>query len=136
MSLLDDLAGKLGVGSGASETPALLRSVLDLLGQGGSSGGGLADLVRTFQERGLGEIIGSWVGHGENLPISVDQITQGLGLDRLRELAAQAGVSVESVTSTLASALPGMIDKLTPDGKLPDGGSLIDSLRALRGRLG
>ena len=133
MSLLDDLAGKLGFGSGTPETPAILRSVLELLGQGG---GGLADLVRTFQERGLGEIVGSWVGHGENRSISVDQITQGLGLDRLRELAAQAGVSVESVASTLANALPGVIDKLTPDGKLPDGGALMDSLRALRGRLG
>jgi uncharacterized protein YidB (DUF937 family) len=101
----------------------------------GQSGGGLGDLVRTFQERGLGDIIGSWVGSGNNLPISVDQITQGLGLDRLRELAAQAGVSVESAASTLSSALPGLIDKLTPEGKLPEGGLLAEGLRALRGRL-
>jgi uncharacterized protein YidB (DUF937 family) len=132
MSLLDDLSGKLGFGGGGggADASALLRSLLDTFGQGGA---GLGDLVRAFQEKGLGDIVGSWVGHGENLPISVDQITQGLGLDRLRELAAQAGVSAESAASTLSGALPGLIDKLTPDGKLPEGGFLAEALRALRG---
>ena len=107
--------------------------MLDLFGQGGA---GLGDLVRTFQEKGLGDIVGSWVGRGDNLPISVDQITQGLGLDRLRDLAAQTGVSLESAASTLSSVLPGLIDKLTPDGKLPEGGLLAEGLRAFRARLG
>lgn len=73
--------------------------------------------------RGLsitGGIISSWIGTGKNLPISVEQIQQALGKEKIQQLSETAGMSPEDVKAKLAEHLPNIIDKLTPDGKEGD----------------
>ncbi len=135
MGLLDQLgqaaAGMMGQ---ASDQSPLMKAVVGLLGQH-STVGGLGGLIQAFQNNGLGEIVNSWVGTGKNLPISPQQIQQGLGGDLLKQLASQAGLSPDTAGNQLASLLPGLIDKLTPDGKLPDSHVIEQGLNLLRGKL-
>ncbi|MBS0169701.1 MAG: DUF937 domain-containing protein [Nitrospira sp.] len=136
MGLLDQLgqaaAGMMGQAQGQNP---LMQAVVGLLGQQ-SAVGGLSGLIEAFQKNGLGDIVNSWVGTGKNLPISPQQIQQGLGGDVLKQLAAQAGISSDAAGSQLASLLPGLIDKLTPEGKLPDSNLIEQGLNLLRGKLG
>lgn len=136
MGLLDQLgqaaAGMMG--SGNDQNP-LMQAVVSLLGQN-SSVGGLSGLIQAFQKNGLGDIVNSWVGTGKNLPISAEQVQQGLGGDLLKQLASQAGMSPEAAGGQLANLLPGLIDKLTPDGKMPDSKLIEQGLNLLRGKLG
>jgi len=88
--------------------------------------GGLSGLVQNFHEKGLGEIANSWVGTGQNLPISSEQIQHVLGSQQVQDLAARAGVSPEAVSSQLSSLLPSLVDKLTPNGEVPAHDSLLE----------
>lgn len=136
MGLLDQLgqaaAGMMG--QGKDQNP-LMQAVVGLLGQQ-SAVGGLGGLIQAFQKNGLGEIVNSWVSTGTNLPISPEQIQQGLGSDLLKQLASQVGLSPEATGGQLANLLPGLIDKLTPEGKLPDTTLIEQGLNLLRGKLG
>ncbi len=131
MGLLDSLLGSLA--QGGTGNP-LLEGVLSMVND--PAHGGLEGLVRSFQERGLGGIVDSWVSTGRNLPISVDQIQQGLGADKLSSLASSLGMSQGEVSSKLAELLPNVVDKLTPDGRLPEAGSMSDLLGSLAKRIG
>ncbi|WHZ23970.1 MAG: hypothetical protein OJF47_003082 [Nitrospira sp.] len=136
MGLLDQLGqAAAGMAGGGDKQNPLMQAVIGLLGQN-SSVGGLGGLVQAFQKNGLGDIVNSWVGTGKNLPISAEQIQQGLGGDLLKQLAAQAGVSSEAAGGQLANLLPGLIDRLTPEGKLPDTTLIEQGLNLLRGKLG
>jgi uncharacterized protein YidB (DUF937 family) len=119
---------------GQSAQNPLLQAVTGLLGQN-SSIGGLAGLVQAFQKNGLGEIVNSWVSTGKNLPVTPDQIKQGLGADFLSQLAGKAGLSSDAASSQLAGLLPDLIDKLTPNGKIEAGG-LDQLLKMFQGKLG
>lgn len=122
MSLFDQLGQAAGgmLGGGGNQNP-LLQAVTSLLGQN-SSVGGLAGLVQAFQKNGLADIVNSWVGTGQNLPVSAQQIKQGLGGDLLNQVASKAGLSPDAAGSQLAGLLPDLIDKLTPNGKIEAGG--------------
>lgn len=136
MGLLDQLGQSAAglMGSKGDQNP-LMQAVVGLLGQN-SHVGGLSGLIQAFQKNGLGDIVNSWVGTGKNLPISPVQIQQGLGGDLLKQLASKAGLSPEAAGGQLASLLPGLIDKLTPDGKMPDSTLIEQGLTLLRGKLG
>lgn len=136
MGLFDQLGQAAAgmVGQTGNQNP-LLQAVVGLLAQN-SSVGGLGGLIQAFQKNGLGDIVNSWVSTGKNLPISPEQIQQGLGGDLLKQLASQVGVSTEAAGGQLASLLPGLIDKLTPDGKMPDSKLNEQGLNLLRGKLG
>ncbi len=84
--------------------------------------GGLGGLVSAFTQNGLGDVIGSWIGRGQNLPVSADQLSQVLGPGALSQLAASTGASHGEVTDALSKLLPHVVDKLTPDGAVPEGG--------------
>ena len=131
MGLLDSVLGSLTRGGSANP---LLDSVLSMVID--PAHGGLEGLVRSFQDRGLGGIVDSWVSTGKNLPISADQVAQGLGSDQLASLASKLGMSQGDVSSQLAQLLPDVVDKLTPNGQVPDSGSLVDLLGSLTKRLG
>ncbi len=135
MGLLDELAGGLLGKSGAGA--GLAGSVLSMLAGQGSQGGqgGLASLVKAFGDKGLGDIVGSWVGTGANLPISPQQIQQGLGAQQLQALAAQHGISADGAAQALAQLLPGIVDKLTPGGQVPDASAILQGIAALKGKL-
>jgi len=128
---LMDLAGSL-LGGGDAKSQ-LVQAAMNLIGN--QSEGGLAGLVKSFGEKGLGDVVSSWVGTGQNLPISADQITQALGADKISEIAGKLGVSKEDAASSLAGALPDVVDKLTPEGKIPDNDMLQQGLSMLKSKL-
>jgi len=121
MGLLDQLSGVLGGASGNNNesSTVLVNGLIQLL-SGGSQGSGLAGLVQGFQQNGLGDLISSWIGTGENLPVSAEQVQAGLG-GQLQQFAKTTGLSPEAAGSQLAQILPLIIDKLTPNGRLPEG---------------
>ena len=135
MGLLDEIVGKITglMGHGEGEQSGLLEAVMQMLDNKWS--GGLGGLVQSFQEKGLGGVISSWVGTGENLPVSAEQIQQVLGSDTVQNLAAKAGIAPEEVSGKLAEFLPGIVDKMTPDGTVPEGGLLEKGLEFLKGRM-
>jgi uncharacterized protein YidB (DUF937 family) len=132
MSLFDSVVGMLtGDGSGDHPSGALMQHLGDLLSSNGA-GGGLSGLVQSFEQSGLGHVIGSWVGTGDNLPISPDQIQQVFGSGKLAELAQSLGLDTDQVASQLSQVLPHLIDSLTPNGQVPaDGVGQADILGAI-----
>ncbi len=87
----------------------------DLLNQNG----GLSGILEKFNQGGLAEQAASWVGKGENMSVTADQIASVLGNSQIGEMAAKIGISPEMLRGQLAQHLPGVVDKLTPDGALP-----------------
>jgi uncharacterized protein YidB (DUF937 family) len=80
---------------------------------------GLGGLLKQFQQKGLGDTIDSWVNRGANKDISSGQMSDALGSDVVDQLSRRTGLSREEVISQLAKMLPNVVDKLTPDGRLP-----------------
>ncbi|MBY0437997.1 MAG: YidB family protein [Burkholderiales bacterium] len=139
MGLLDQLAGGIGgqllqqLGGGGGQQNPLVQTVLGLLQQPG----GLQGLLDKLQQSGLGAQAASWVGTGANLPVDAGQLQQALGGDWMSALAAQLGTSPEQASQSVASLLPDVVDKLTPDGKVGDLQSLVpqDLASLLGGKL-
>lgn len=144
MGLLDSVVGMMAGGQGGAAgggNAALIQAVLSLLANngGGSQGGlgGLAGLVQQFQQGGLGDVVGSWVSTGQNLPISAEQLQSVLGgHPALAGLAQQAGLSQGDLMGSLSQLLPQVVDQLTPDGQLPQAGAQPDLMGMLGGLLG
>jgi len=124
MSLLGDLAGKAMSSVMGTSTNPLVHGAYEMIQ---NQPGGLDGLVQSFQQKGLGSVVSSWVGTGQNLPISADQITHVLGSDAVKNLAAKAGISPDQVSAQLSTILPGLIDKLTPNGHTGDAGGLLSA---------
>lgn len=120
MGILDSLEnspafkGALGQLEGAV-LPAVLSEVL---GSGGGQGG-LSAIVAKLQQAGLGDQVKSWIGNGQNLPITAEQLQQVLGSDTVRQLAARYNIPVDQISQVLAQQLPKAVDQASPDGKLP-----------------
>jgi uncharacterized protein YidB (DUF937 family) len=140
MGLLDDILKSALGGQQASgnQAGALVQGVLDLLDD--PQEGGLGGLSRGFQQQGLGDVLSSWIGTGANRSISPDQVTNALGSQRVDQLARRAGISSSQAPSILAALLPALVDKLTPDGQVPQrallqerGKGLLDSVGAAFG---
>lgn len=131
MSLLDSV---LGAVSGQMQQQGGLASVLGGLLANNGSMGGLSGLAEKFNQAGMGDVISSWIGKGENLPISADQLSNVLGSDTLSSIASQLGVDPAQASGQLAQMLPGLIDKLTPHGTAPAGG--LGNAGDLMGMLG
>ena len=81
--------------------------------------GGLGGLLNKFQQNGLGDVMNSWVGPGENKPVSPGQLGSALGPDILKQLTQKTGLSQQDLMAQLSQILPGVVDKLTPNGRLP-----------------
>jgi uncharacterized protein YidB (DUF937 family) len=135
MGLFDEVAGGLlkQVFSGQSSQTGLLEMAMGLLQ--GSESGGLAGLAKTFDEKGLGDIMSSWIGKGENLPVSPEQILDVLGSGGVQQIAEKLGVSPDEVSNGLAEILPQIVDKLTPNGSLPSGDLLNQGLSLIADKL-
>jgi uncharacterized protein YidB (DUF937 family) len=94
-----------------------------------SSSGGLDVLLNQFKQSGLGDIINSWIGTGQNQPISPTQLREAIGQKTVNDLARQTGAPQEDLLSQLSKYLPGVIDKLTPNGQLPSQADLRSGYR-------
>jgi uncharacterized protein YidB (DUF937 family) len=99
---------------GSSVLPVVLGEVL-----GTGNQGVLNAIVAKLQQAGLGELAKSWLGNGQNLPITADQLKQVLGSDAVRQLAAKYNIPVDQITQILVQQLPKTIDHASPDGRLP-----------------
>jgi len=130
MGLLDKIVSIVGDNmSGSAENKGLMEQALNLINN--PAIGGFSGLINKFQNGGLGEIVSSWVGTGANQPISADQIINALGADRIHAIADKLGVADNQVSGGLASVLPQIIDKLTPNGKVPEGDLLEQGIGLL-----
>lgn len=122
MGLLDEMGKMLGGGAqgggGGLDVAAVAQQLL-------TQSGGLQGLVQQLQQGGLGEAVASWISTGQNLPVNADQIRQALGNSQVSELAARFGIDAQQLPAFLAQHLPGLVDKLTPNGQLPEAGHLL-----------
>jgi uncharacterized protein YidB (DUF937 family) len=118
--------------SGGDKKDDLMSSVMGLLG----GQGGLQNLINQFGAKGLGDVIGSWVSTGKNLPISPDQLQGVLGNDAVKNIASKLGMDSNALTSQLSNLLPDVVDKLTPDGKVPEGDIMSKGMDMLGGLFG
>ncbi len=123
---LGSLLGQLLGGSPENSAGRLLASLLSTLGSGG--GQSLSGLLKELREGGLSEQARSWVGTGPNEPLAGPQIAQALPYQVLEAVARQLGLSPEQAADQLAQVLPVAVDKLTPDGRVPEG-SLEDLIK-------
>ncbi len=136
MGLLDELLGNFGGAKSECVSPnqgsGLAHAVLDMLND--PRVGGIEGLLQKFQQSGLGDIFRSWISTGKNLPVSAEQILQALG-PQVDQLSQKAGLSASQAPSVLAQLLPLLIDRLTPDGKVPEQNQLADAGMKLLKRL-
>ena len=125
MGLLDSLLSGMSspaAGGQSDSTAQLMQLAMQLLASNGQGSGGLGALLQQFQQAGLGDQLQSWIGTGQNMPISPDQLSQAFGQNSLQQMAAQSGLGVDQVSGGLSQMLPQLIDSLTPQGQVPAGG--------------
>jgi len=134
MGMFDSVVSRLTAGKDelAGAPKKLVEGALEMINE---QKGGLKAMTDKLSTSGLGEQVKSWVSTGANLPVSPAQIKQALGSEEIERLALKTKLSVEEVTSHLAAALPQIVDKLTPDGKLTAGG-LMEQAQGFLGKLG
>jgi uncharacterized protein YidB (DUF937 family) len=136
---LGDILGQV-LGGGAPRGGGGLGDVLGgMLGRGAVPGGGagaLGGLLEQMQRAGFGDQARSWVGTGQNMPISPDALGQVFGQGGIEEIARQAGLTPREASEGLSELLPEVVDRVTPDGEVPDLDRLTMSVDSLRQRLG
>jgi uncharacterized protein YidB (DUF937 family) len=128
MGLLDSILGAVSGKSGASGEAGPLIGVLSgLLAQSG----GLQGLANKFAQSGQGNAFQSWVGMGENQPVSNNQVQNALGSEQITAIATRMGVDPAVASSFLAEYLPKIVDKLTPAGQIDPAADHQQGLTAL-----
>jgi uncharacterized protein YidB (DUF937 family) len=101
-------SGAAGQAEGSSQPP-----------QAGGLLGGLSGLLQSFQQNGHGDVINSWIGSGQNQSIAPEQLHQALGPDAVNNLSRLTGVPSNDLLTELSRVLPGVVDRLTPQGHVP-----------------
>ena len=137
MGLLDQVIGGLMGGTvnsvGGSPMGGVLSSLLgggqqggmgNQGGMAGMGGGGVGGLVSMFEQAGLGHIAQSWTGNGPNQPVSPQQLQGVLGEDRVNSMASQSGMQPQDFLSQLSQHLPNAVNGMTPNGQVPDEGTV------------
>jgi uncharacterized protein YidB (DUF937 family) len=132
MGLLDSIKSALGDSAAGSQND-IMSAIMNLVG---GQSGGLNSFIQQFSSKGLGDLVSSWVGTGNNLPISAEQIQHVLGSDTVKNIASKMGIDPNSAASQLSNLLPQVIDKLTPNGKVPEGDILSQGMNLLGGLFG
>ncbi|KAG8149487.1 YidB family protein [Burkholderia catarinensis] len=138
MGLLDIVGGLIGGQAGGNSQSALITTALEFIN---NQPGGLNGLIEKFKAGGAGDIIGSWVGNGENQPISADALQNVLGSDVVGSLASKVGIDPSQASSILAQVLPHVVNGATPNGEVPAGGqvdtsNVLGTLTQLAGMFG
>jgi uncharacterized protein YidB (DUF937 family) len=137
--LIGDVLGSVQPGGGEAgvgqQHADVATNLLQMLTSG--QGGGLGGLVQSFESAGVGHLIQGWISTGPNPPGTISQIQKGLGQANLQALAQKTGMSVSALLPLLVQVLPVLIDKMTPDGRIPqqtgDQGGLGSILGGLLG---
>ena len=122
MGMLDGLLGSMMSGmmggqsaQGAQGGNPMIRMALQMLQQNG----GIEGLLAKFQQAGMGQQAQSWIGTGQNMPVSADALSQIFGQGQLGQIAQQLGMTHDQAASGLAQALPHVVDQMTPGGQIP-----------------
>ena len=113
MGLFDSVAGAV-LGKLGGEQGNMAQAAMEMFNQNG----GLSGILEKLKASGFAEQVASWVGTGENLPISAEQISSVLGSGAIAEMAAKFGITPEVLSSKIAQYLPVIVDKMTPDGEV------------------
>jgi uncharacterized protein YidB (DUF937 family) len=109
-----------GLMSGSGVISAIPGILTQLVGTAqGAAGGGLTGLLLQLENAGLGEQVKSWLGPGENLPLTTEHVVAAFPPEQLDAWAAEAGITREQLASVLAHVLPQVIDHATPEGEVP-----------------
>src|SRR3974390_1773056 len=119
LALLALLASGALFGRGGETRPASTPAQPKADEGAGGLLGGLGGLLDKLQKGGLGDAANSWVGTGQNKPVTPGQLGPALGPDIIKTIAQRSGLSEEEITKQLSQILPGVVDKLTPQGRLP-----------------
>lgn len=137
MSILDSVLGGLMGGQGGQQSPVggILSSLLGGGGQagaqaGGASGpmaGGIGGLLQRFQQAGLGNVAQSWVGGGQNQPVSPQQLQSVFGEQQVNQWAQQSNMQPQDLLSQLSQHLPNAVDQMTPNGQVSSNDSPFDA---------
>jgi len=122
---LEEMVSKLG-GHGGQE------GGLGALDKLFSSNGGIQGMASKLSKNGQGQQVQSWIGHGQNQPVSGQQVQQALDPKSIQQAAQQTGQSPEQVSDHVAQILPEMTDKATPDGKMPSEDPLTKGVNAIK----
>ena len=133
MGLIDMLESHVAGALGTCPHRGLLEAATAMLTN--SQQGGLAGVVQHLTANGLGSAVSSWVSTGPNQSVTAEQLAQALGSQKLAQLAQQAGLSPQQASAGLAVMLPHLIDKLTPNGQVPDAGMLQKGLGWLESQI-
>lgn len=134
------IAGNLmGSGMAPSALPGLLSEIMNPAPGAASADGtpaaGLPGLIQQFQSAGLGAHVQSWLGSGENLPLTAEHVLSAIPADQLDAWGAKVGMNHEQLAGVLAQVLPHAIDHATPDGTVPPDGSVVPDLTGVIGKL-
>ncbi len=128
MGLFDSVAGAV-LGKMMGEKSEMAKVAMEMLNQYG----GIEGILAKFKESGLADIAATWVGNGQNAPITSSQITDALGSDTIAKIAGKFGLSPDMLSGQLAEHLPNVIDKMTPNGEVNNNSN--DLLGAVLGML-
>jgi uncharacterized protein YidB (DUF937 family) len=119
MALLDNVINAVASKVAGDRAPAL-RDFL-------TENGGLTGLSEKFRNGGLGQVFGSWVSTGENLKLTPEQVEAVMGNERIKAFATLVGIDHAKASEFLATTLPQLVDRLTPEGKVPEEAAVADA---------
>jgi uncharacterized protein YidB (DUF937 family) len=127
VGLLDLIGGVLGQQQGPGASSGIAQVLTRMLaGQsyGHAQAGGLSGLIDQFRQAGLGGVADSWVGTGSNQPVSPRQLERVFGDEQVDMMAEQSGMSRDDFLSQLSDTLPSVVDRMTPNGRVPEEGTI------------
>jgi len=130
MGLLDEVMSMAGVGAQQQDQHCTaLTAIMNYVNS--PQVGGIAGLQKMFQQGGLGSVMSSWTGSGQNQPVSADQLQNVLHSGALQAAAQKCGIDPTQLTGMMATLLPHLVDKLTPNGQIPDASAMENHLKSL-----
>jgi uncharacterized protein YidB (DUF937 family) len=130
-SILGGLAGGSSASGRGGMNPALLIALLPLVLQL-LKGGGLEKILGGMRTQGLSAEADSWVGPGQNRPVTGGQVRGAVGDDEIARIARQAGVSEDEAADGVAQLLPQLVSGASPDGRLEPQGDIDSAFDQLR----
>jgi uncharacterized protein YidB (DUF937 family) len=130
MGIIDEVLAMAGsTGAQQAQHTTALGAILSYINS--PQVGGIAGLQRMFQQGGLGNVVGSWIGSGQNLPVSASQLQNVLHSGALQQAAQSSGLNPSELTGMMATLLPHLVNHLTPNGQVPDATTLQKMLSGL-----
>ncbi len=123
MGLLEGILGEVLKNALGGNVPAQQQSQLpDIFGQilKNTDMGSIGGILKQFQQGGLEKQIGSWLGNGQNLPVTPTQIREALGNEQVKQIAQKLGIPVEDALKLLTQFFPEAVNQASPNGELED----------------